>query len=108
METYKTLLYSKTINEDMKKLLEEKEGIFNTGLFFESRYKDPVKVKAHITLPAMKNIKNILIEKYGEQKAKEYMKTFFEIILDLNKSNTALLSLYIPKTYFSRKIREEI
>lgn len=108
MTNYKTLLFSSLMPEDMTKLTEEKDGIKNTGIFFESRYKDLIRVKAHLTLPAIQEVKKILIENYGEKNAHKYIKEFFEILLKLNKNNTALLSVYIPESVFSRQIREKI
>lgn len=103
---YKTLLHTKIIKKEMLDNLSE--GVSNTGIFFESRYSDTIKMKAHITTPAMREIKKQLINEFGDKQAPIVMKKFFEILLGLNNTNTALLSLYIPENFFGRKIREEI
>jgi len=106
-QSIKTLMYTNIITEDMMWALEEKEGIKWTWVFFEAKNHSLLPLKAHLTVPAIREIKKILLKDFTEEQSRQIFKSVFSVLLELNKTNTALFNVYSKETLFSRKIREE-
>jgi len=106
--SYKSLLYTNYITmEAIWEDMQEVYGMKNTGIYFNSKNNEPLRIKAHLTLPAITSIKEDLEKKYGDN-AKTIFKELLLILNKLTRENTALLSVYIPKTYLSKSVKDVI
>lgn len=94
-----TPISSKCIESEQKP-----ENAIKTGIFFEQSSKENIKIKTHITAPAMEEIRNLLIEKYGAKKGKEILSGVFNVLLSLSGKGLAPFVVYIPKRYFKGEV----
>lgn len=109
MKSVKTLLFTKVIPEDMMWAIEERENwARGTWVFFEAKKNSLLDIKAHLTAPAVRELKKELLKDFTEAQSKDIFKAVFGTLLKLNETNTALLSIYAKESMFSRKIRDEL
>ena len=109
MKSYKTLMFTDIIQNSMQEnMIVDEDGSTNTWIYFDSRRKDKVRLKAHITKPAMKIMKQSLKDKFWWTGARKIMTSFVEMLMHLNAENTALLSVYVPESYLAKSVRDEL
>lgn len=105
-KNHKILQFATKINDVLQMTWDKPQDAIKTWIYFKAKLdtKNSLQVKTHITNPAMVRIRNYLLNKFWEEKAKDILKEVFILLDNLTKNNTALLSVYIPKQYLKQEI----